>query len=206
LNDEISIKLQDQEKGLIVQALDIPDVLLLRPKRRHDGRGFFSETWHQERYAEHGIRETFVQDNHAVSKARHVLRGLHCQIGPNAQGKLVRVVRGEIWDVAVDFRYGSPTYRQHVGVKLSARNWSQLWVPRGFLHGYCTLTTHTEVIYKVTKPYDRNAEQGVIWNDPDLDLAWPILASDAILSPRDRSWPQFKSRELKDGKEWFQYD
>ena len=105
-----------------------------------DARGFFSETWNAARFAEAGIPGPFVQDNHARSTERGVLRGLHCQIGPNAQGKLVRVVRGAIWDVAVDMRRGSPTFGQHVGAVLSAENWQQLWVPAGFLHGYCTLS------------------------------------------------------------------
>ena len=158
-----------------VEPLAIPDVLLLTPRRFHDPRGFFSETWNQARFADAGIAGPFVQDNHAVSNTRGVLRGLHCQIGQNAQGKLIRVVKGAIWDVAVDIRRGSPTYRQQAGAVLSAENWCQLWIPAGFLHGYCTLTDDTEVIYKVTAPYDPAAERGVIWNDPDLGVAWPIV-------------------------------
>ena len=118
--------------------------------------------------------------------------------GPNAQGKLVRVVKGAIWDVAVDIRRGSPTYGQWAGAELSADNWSQLWCPVGFLHGYCTLTEETEVIYKVTGPYDRSAERGVIWNDPDLKIAWPIAAAEAILSDKDKVLPL-----LRDCDPWF---
>jgi dTDP-4-dehydrorhamnose 3,5-epimerase len=182
---------------LNVEQLAIPDVLLLTPRRFRDPRGFFSETWSQARFAEAGIAAPFVQDNHAVSNARNVLRGLHCQIGKNAQGKLIRVVRGAIWDVAVDIRRGSPTYGQQAGAVLSAENWCQLWVPAGFLHGYCTLTDDAEVIYKVTAPWDAEAERGVIWDDPDLAVTWPT--AEPILSDKDRLLPR-----LKDCDAWFQ--
>ena len=181
-----------------VERLAIPDVMLLTPPRFRDPRGFFSETWKQAQYAEVGIPGPFIQDNHAVSTDRYVVRGLHLQVGPNAQGKLVRVVRGEIWDVAVDVRHGSPNYGQHVGSVLSAENWSQLWVPVGFLHGYCTLEADTEVIYKVTGPYDKAAERGVIWNDPDLAVQWPIPPDRAILSDKDQVLPL-----LRDCDVWF---
>ena len=181
-----------------IEKLSIPEVLLLTPPRFKDPRGFFSETWVQSRYADAGIPGPFIQDNHAVSTARGVVRGLHCQVGANVQGKLVRVVKGAIWDVAVDVRRGSPTYGQHAGAELSADNWSQLWCPPGFLHGYCTLTEETEVIYKVTGPYDRAAERGVIWNDPDLKVAWPIAAREAILSDKDKILPL-----LRDCEAWF---
>jgi len=183
---------------LNVERLTIPDVILLTPRRFHDPRGFFSETWQHTRFADAGVPGPFVQDNHAVSTGRGVLRGLHCQIGQNAQGKLIRVVRGAIWDVAVDIRHGSATYGQCVGAELSAENWSQLWVPTGFLHGYCTLTDETEVIYKVTAPWDPAAERGVIWNDPDLKVPWPIADREAILSDKDRILPR-----LKDCDAWF---
>ena len=168
-----------------VEKLAVPDVLLVTPPRFRDGRGFFSETWNLTRFAAAGIPGPFVQDNHATSTGRGVVRGLHCQIGSNAQGKLIRVVKGAIWDVAVDIRKGSPTYGQYAAAELTADNWSQLWCPVGFLHGYCTLTEETEVIYKVTAPYDKAAERGVIWNDPDLKLPWPVEASDVILSDKD---------------------
>ena len=121
-----------------------------------------------------------------------MLRGLHLQIGPNAQGKLIRVVKGAIWDVAVDIRRGSPTYGHHASAVLSARNWHQLWVPVGFLHGYCTLEPDTEVIYKVTGEYDKSAERGVIWNDADLALPWPVPVHEAILSDKDKVLPRLK--------------
>jgi dTDP-4-dehydrorhamnose 3,5-epimerase len=183
-----------------VERLAIPDVILVTPPRFRDPRGFFSETWKQAQYAEAGIPGPFIQDNHAVSTEKHVVRGLHLQVGPNAQGKLVRVVRGAIWDVAVDVRQGSPTFGHHVGAVLSAENWSQLWVPVGFLHGYCTLEADTEVIYKVTGPYDKPAERGVIWNDPDLAVEWPVPAGLAILSDKDQVLPR-----LRDCEPWFQY-
>jgi len=183
---------------LNVEKLSIPDVLLVTPRRFHDSRGSFSETWQQSRFAGIGIPGPFVQDNHAVSTQRGVVRGLHCQIGPNAQGKLVRVVKGAIWDVAVDIRRGSPTYGRHAGAELSADNWSQLWCPVGFLHGYCTLSDETEVIYKVTAPYDAPAERAVMWNDPDLKVAWPIAERDALLSDKDKVLPMLRDCDI-----WF---
>jgi len=175
---------------MIVEPTAVQGVLVLTPQRFLDGRGFFSETWHAVRFAEAGIPGPFVQDNHARSADQGVVRGLHLQIGPNAQGKLVRVVRGAIWDVAVDIRRNSPSYGKHVGVVLSAENWQQIWVPTGLLHGYCTLEPDTEVIYKVTAPWDREAERGVIWNDPTLAIPWPIAPGQAVLSDKDRALPR----------------
>lgn len=174
-----------------VEELAIPEVKLLTPRKFGDSRGFFSETWQQERYAEAGIPGPFIQDNHAYSTQRGVVRGLHLQVAPSAQGKLLRVVRGAIWDVAVDVRHGSPTFGQFAAAELSADNWQQIWVPAGFLHGYCTLTDITEVIYKVSGPYDRAAERGVIWNDPDLALPWPVAPDAALLSDKDKVLPKF---------------
>jgi dTDP-4-dehydrorhamnose 3,5-epimerase len=175
----------------------IADVLLITPPRFLDERGFFSETWNERRFAEAGVAGPFVQDNHARSSERGVVRGLHLQIAPSEQGKLVRVVRGAIWDVAVDIRRGSPTYGRHVGVVLSAENWQQLWIPAGLLHGYCTLERDTEVIYKVTAPWDRDAERGIIWNDPELAVPWPIAPGEAILSDKDKRLPR-----LTEAGEW----
>ncbi len=179
-------------------ALAIPDVKLVTPRKFADARGFFSETWQQERFAAAGIPGPFIQDNHALSTRRGVVRGLHLQVPPSGQGKLVRVVRGAIWDVAVDVRGGSPSFGKWVAAELSAENWQQLWVPVGFLHGYCTLTEVTEVIYKVSGPYDRAAERGVIWNDPDLALPWPVRPDEALLSEKDLLLPQ-----LADCPVWF---
>jgi dTDP-4-dehydrorhamnose 3,5-epimerase len=181
-----------------VQALGIADVKLITPPRFNDPRGFFSETWNQGRFAEAGIAGQFVQDNHAVSNEAGVLRGLHCQIGRNAQGKLVRCVKGAIYDVAVDARRGSPTFGKYVGAEISAANWMQIWVPVGFLHAYCTLTAETEVIYKVTGDSDKAAERGVIWNDPDIAIKWPVSADEVLLSDKDQVLPR-----LADCPPWF---
>ena len=181
-----------------VEPLAIPDVLLLTPARYGDSRGFFSETYSLQRFAEAGIGQPFVQDNHSLSARAGVVRGLHCQIAPSVQGKLVRVVKGAVWDVAVDIRRGSPTYGQHVAAELSAVNWRQVWVPGGFLHGFCTLEPDTEVIYKVTADYDPAAERGVIWNDPALALPWPVAAGAAVLSDKDTRLPR-----LAECDDWF---
>jgi dTDP-4-dehydrorhamnose 3,5-epimerase len=175
-----------------VEALAIAEVKLITPVQHKDPRGFFSETWNQGRFAEAGIPGPFIQDNHVISTQAGVLRGLHCQIGENAQGKLVRCVKGAIYDVAVDARKGSPTYGRYVGAEISAKNWTQIWVPAGFLHAYCTLTEETEVIYKVTGAYDKEAERGVIWNDPDIGIKWPIAADKVLLSGKDKELPRLR--------------
>jgi dTDP-4-dehydrorhamnose 3,5-epimerase len=181
-----------------VERLAIPEVMLVTPPRFGDARGFFSETYNAARFAAAGIADVFVQDNHSLSAARGVIRGLHCQIAPHVQGKLVRCVRGAIWDVAVDIRVGSPTYGRHVAAELSAENWQQLWVPGGFLHGFCTLLPDTEVIYKVTDVWNKDCERGVIWNDPDLALPWPVAPDEAVLSDKDAGLPK-----LADCDPWY---
>ena len=174
-----------------VERLSIPDLILVTPPRFGDARGFFSEVFNAPRFAAAGIGMDFVQDNQSLSQERGVIRGLHCQVAPHPQGKLVRCIRGAIWDVAVDARRGSPTFGQWAAVELSAENWAQLWVPPGFLHGFCTLAEGTEVIYKVTDIYDRDAERGVIWNDPVLALPWPVAEHEAVLSDKDRVLPRW---------------
>ena len=181
-----------------IERLEIPEVLLITPPRFADERGFFSETWNKARLAAAGFDEDFVQDNHSLSVRAGTIRGLHCQIGPNIQGKLVRVARGAVWDVAVDLRPGSPSLGRHVAVTLSAENGAQLWVPRGFLHGFCTLQPDSEVVYKVTAPYDKAAERGVTWNDPRLAIPWPVPAEAVLLSGKDRMLPR-----LSECGEWF---
>jgi dTDP-4-dehydrorhamnose 3,5-epimerase len=168
-----------------VQRLGVADVMLIEPTRHGDARGFFSETWSRRALAQHGLDIDFVQDNHAFSAQPGVLRGLHFQRAPSAQGKLVRVARGAILDVAVDIRQGSPTYGQHVAEMLSAANWRQLWVPRGFAHGYLTLEPDTEVLYKTDDYYDRDADGGIAWDDPALGIDWGHAAP--ILSDKDRT-------------------
>ena len=172
-----------------VEALSIPEVLLITPPRFGDSRGFFSEVFNRERFAAAGVDAEFVQDNQSLSREKGVIRGLHCQVAPYAQGKLVRCVRGAIWDVAVDARVGSATYGQWAAAELSAENWAQLWVPAGFLHGFCTLEADTEVLYKVTDRYSKECERGVIWNDPALALPWPVAAGEAVLSEKDLVLP-----------------
>ena len=176
-----------------VEALEIPEVLLITPPQFSDSRGFFSETFNAKKlFAAAGIDGNFVQDNHSLSRQRGVIRGLHCQVAPHIQGKLVRCVRGAIWDVAVDARVGSPTFGRWVAAELSAKNWQQLWIPGGFLHAFCTLVPDTEVVYKVTGDYDKASEAGVIWNDPDLALPWPVPAAEAVLSEKDQQLPRLR--------------
>jgi dTDP-4-dehydrorhamnose 3,5-epimerase len=163
----------------------LPGVLLIEPDVFKDARGFFLETWHQQKYAEAGIRGPFVQDNHSHSK-RGTLRGLHAQ-RCRPQGKLVRAVEGEMFDVAVDVRRGSPTFGRWVGFCLSGDNFRQLWIPPGFAHGFCVLSERVHVEYKCTEFYDRSDELTVAWNDPAIGIAWPIEAP--LLSAKDAGAP-----------------
>jgi dTDP-4-dehydrorhamnose 3,5-epimerase len=177
-------------------------VKLLQPKRFGDDRGWFCETYNQRRLAEIGIDVAFVQDNHSMSREVGVLRGLHFQAPPFGQAKLVRCVRGRIWDVAVDVRASSPTYGQWVGAELTAESGHQLYVPVGFAHGFVTLEPDTEVEYKVTAFYDKESEGGLIWNDPTLNLPWPLPPGGPVLSDKDGVLPTlaaFKSPFAYDG-------
>lgn len=167
----------------------IPDVVLVMPRRFGDDRGFFQETYRQEEYAEGGIAEQFVQDNHSYSSQRSVIRGLHFQIPPYEQSKLVRCTRGSILDVAVDIRHGSPTFGQFVSAELSRDNGHQLFIPCGFAHGFCTLTTDCEVQYKVSGYYDGPSDRGVAWNDPDIAINWPLGDVSPTLSQKDAEQP-----------------
>lgn len=169
-----------------VEALAIPDVKRFTPRVFRDERGLFAETYSQRALAEADVHAMFVQDNHSLSSAKGVVRGLHFQKPPHPQGKLVRVVRGAIFDVAVDIRQGSPSFGRHVSSVLSAENWAQLWVPAGFAHGFCTLEPQTEVLYKVTDYYAPQSDSGIAWDDPALGIAWPVRAEEAILSEKDR--------------------
>lgn len=183
-----------------VKPLAIADILLITPPRYCDDRGFFSETYNYEVMKEIGINQTFVQDNQSLSRAKNVVRGLHCQLAPYAQGKLVRVTKGAVWDVAVDARTGSPTYGQWVSAELSAENWSQLWIPPGFLHGFVTLAENTEVLYKCTSLYHKASERSVRWNCKGLNISWPVNPDEAILSDKDQAAPGFSQV-----KNWFSY-
>jgi dTDP-4-dehydrorhamnose 3,5-epimerase len=172
-----------------VKPLAIRDVKLVVPHIIRDERGFFSETHNRRLLAAAGIAADFVQDNHSLSRRTGVVRGLHFQSPPMAQDKLVRVVRGAILDVAVDVRPASPTFGRHVSAVLSADNWHQLWVPKGFAHGFCTLEPDTEVIYKVTEYYSPAHDIGMAWNDPELGIDWPVAAGQAQLSEKDKRNP-----------------
>ena len=183
-----------------IEQLEIPEVLLITPAKFGDSRGFFSETWNAGKLAGQGFTEHFVQDNHSFSAEVGTIRGLHCQLAPSVQGKLVRVVKGAIWDVAVDVRQGSPTFGKWVAAEITEENWKQIWVPGGFLHGFCTLLPDTEVIYKVTSGYDKEAERAVIWNDPTLALPWPVAPGGAALSDKDKAAPPFNPNDS-----WFTY-
>lgn len=183
-----------------VVSLDIPEVRLLRPVKHGDHRGFFSETYSKQAFAAAGIDVDFVQDNHSLSVEVGTLRGLHFQVPPRAQAKLLRVVSGAVFDVAVDLRRGSPTYGRHVSAVISAEAWNQIFVPEGFAHGFCTLEPDTQVLYKVSDFYAPEAEQGLLWNDPELGIDWPSAAG-AVLSARDRAWPG-----LRDLSRIFQYE
>lgn len=167
---------------------DLPEVILVEPTVHRDARGFFLETYHARKYQQGGIGATFVQDNHSRSVAG-TLRGLHAQL-EKPQGKLVRAVEGEIFDVAVDVRRGSPTFGRWVGVKLSADNFHQLYVPPGFAHGFLVTRGPAQVEYKCTTLYDAADELVVAWNDPEIAIEWPLEEEDPILSTRDRTAPE----------------
>ncbi|WP_297421156.1 dTDP-4-dehydrorhamnose 3,5-epimerase [Thermococcus sp.] len=171
------------------KRLEIPDVLLIRPKVFEDERGFFMETYKKSDFEKAGIKGDFIQDNH--SKSRYgVLRGLHFQREPYAQAKIVRAVRGIIYDVAVDLRKNSPTFGKWVGVILSEHNKYQLYIPRGFAHGFLVLSDVAEVVYKVDNVYAPDYEAGIIWNDPDIGIEWPV--DEPIVSEKDGKWPTLK--------------
>ncbi len=163
--------------------------VLIQPKRFGDHRGFFLETYSARDFAALGVPDVFVQDNHSLSAAMGTVRGMHFQIAPGAQAKLVRVLRGRILDIAVDLRRSSPTYGQHVAAELSAENAVQLYVPVGFAHGFCTQEPDTEVAYKVTNLYAPECDRGLAWDDPALGLPWPIAPAAAQLSDKDRRQP-----------------
>ena len=168
----------------------IPDVKIVSPKRHGDARGFFSEVYKLSDWRAQGLDLVFVQDNHSYSATVGTLRGLHFQAPPFAQHKIVRVARGRILDVAVDIRRSSPTFGRHVAVELSRDNWRQLLVPVGFAHGFLTLEPDTEVIYKVTAEYSTTHDHGVVWDDPDLGIVWPLRDGAPLLSEKDRKWPR----------------
>jgi dTDP-4-dehydrorhamnose 3,5-epimerase len=180
------------------ERLRIPDLILIEPKVFQDKRGFFMESYKYSEFKKAGIKDYFVQDNHSYSR-KGVIRGLHYQNPPRAQGKLIKVITGEIFDVAVDIRKGSPTYGKWEAVILSAENKKMLYIPPGFAHGFCTLSEFAEVLYKSTDEYAPECEAGIIWNDPDININWPI--KNPILSEKDLLLPS-----LKDADNRFVYD
>ncbi|MEQ8817346.1 MAG: dTDP-4-dehydrorhamnose 3,5-epimerase [Thalassobaculum sp.] len=173
-----------------VESLAIPDVKIITPKKFGDHRGFFSETYSKPAFEAAGLHLDFVQDNQSLSAATGVLRGLHFQIPPFAQDKLLRVVRGRIFDVAVDIRHGSPSFGKWVGAEISAEAWNQILVPKGFAHGFVTLEPDTEVLYKVTAPYAPEHDRGIAWDDPDIAVAWPLDGIRPTLSDKDTRHPR----------------
>ena len=178
-----------------VERFPIKDLLSLTPVRHGDSRGFFSEVYRREILVAEGIDVEFVQENHVYSTRCGVLRGLHFQVPPYAQGKLVRCVTGAILDVAVDIRHGSPTYGHHVALELSAANWKQIWVPAGFAHGYLVLEAPCEVIYKVTQYWTPDSERGLAWDDPVIAINWGMPHAELTLSEKDRSHPRLSDLE-----------
>lgn len=183
---------------LVIEPTALPGVLLISPKRFGDHRGWFCETWNANRLKEQGIDLSFVQDNQSFSAQKGTLRGLHFQIPPFAQDKLIRVLKGRILDIAVDLRHSSPTYGQHCAIELSAENGKQLLVPKGFAHGFVTLEPNVEIFYKVTAPYSPEHDKGLIFDDPDLNIDWRFPHQDLELSDKDYLHPKFK-----DLPQWF---
>jgi dTDP-4-dehydrorhamnose 3,5-epimerase len=179
-----------------VIPLSISDVKLIKPRRHEDVRGFFSEIYNRRALADAGICTDFVQDNFSVSLAAGTVRGLHFQIPPAAQAKLVMVLSGRILDVVVDCRRGSGSFGHHVAVELGREAWNQIFVPIGFAHGFCTLEEDTAVLYKVTAPFSPQLDSGILWNDPDLNIVWPVSAERVIISDKDRRLPRL--RDLSD--------
>jgi dTDP-4-dehydrorhamnose 3,5-epimerase len=173
--------------------LTIPDIILITPRVFSDSRGFFMETFQASVLRQAGLPADFAQDNESCSR-RGVLRGLHYQLPPHEQGKLVRVARGRAWDVAVDIRPGSPTFGKWAGTELSAVNHAMLWIPPGFAHGFVALEDDTLFLYKCTRPYSPAAERGIRWNDPDLAIAWPGEVS--CVSAKDEALPLL--RDVRD--------
>ena len=176
----------------------IPEIKLFKPTIHRDGRGLFVESFRQDLFNQAtGTNYEFIQDNHSRS-SKGVLRGLHYQLPPHAQGKLVRVISGAVFDVAVDIRRSSPSFGQWVGAELSAENHHQLWIPPGFAHGFVVLSDTADLVYKATAYYAPESDRGLLWNDPDIAIVWPQLDIDFSLSEKDQHQPAFKQAELFD--------
>ena len=175
-----------------VEQTPLSGVVVITPKKFGDDRGFFSEVFSAREFGNAVGDFTFVQDNQSLSATPGTIRGLHFQTDPHAQGKLVRVVRGRLLDVAVDIRRSSPTFGQHFAVELSVANWKQLWIPPGFAHGFCTTEPDTEVLYKTTNFYAPSHDYGLAFDDPDIGIAWPVDPGQAVLSEKDRKHPRLR--------------
>lgn len=173
-----------------VERLKFDDVLLIRTKRFEDPRGYFMETWSEDSFRRLGIAARFVQDNQSLSRQAGTVRGLHFQTPPYAQAKLVRVLQGSVFDVAVDLRAGSPNYGEWCGTTLSAERAEQLYIPQGFAHGFATLEPDTVIAYRVDAPYAPSCDAGIFWNDPDIGINWPFDTSKAVLSAKDVALPR----------------
>ena len=184
-----------------IEATEISEVKLFAPPKFGDHRGFFSETYNKMVFENQGLRLDFCQDNHSFSAQVGTLRGLHFQIPPFGQDKLVRVSRGAIFDVAVDIRHGALTFGKWVGRIISAQAWNQILVPIGFAHGFCTVEPDTEVQYKVTAPYAPDQERGISWNDPELGIDWPLGDMGPVLSVKDEDYP-----DLANSPVYFTYE
>jgi len=181
---------------LEIVELKLPGVCLLTPNAHVDQRGFFMESYHDELFKASGIDYDFVQDNHSLSAQSGTIRGLHYQTQPKAQTKLLRVLTGAIYDVAVDIRRGSPTYGQWVGAVLSADNKRQILIPKGFAHGFCTLTPDTQILYKVDNYYSPEHDRGIFWNDPSIGIDWPVTSAQVVLSAKDAQLPLLSEAEV----------
>ncbi len=169
---------------------ELDGVQVVRPERHQDERGFLSEVFNRRALEAVGIVDDFVQENHILSRDPGTIRGLHFQVEPHPAAKLLRVVKGTIFDVVVDLRHNSGTYGEHVAVELSVSSWEQIYVPIGFAHGFCSLEPNTEVAYRVSDYWSPEVDKGVLWNDPDLGIRWPVNEDDAIVSDKDRTQPR----------------
>lgn len=178
------------------QKLEIPEVILIKTDLYGDNRGFFMESYKQSEFEKNYIMEKFVQDSHSLS-GKNVLRGLHYQISPKTQGKLVRCIRGEIFDAVVDIRSESETYGKWVSAILSKENHDELYIPPGFAHGFCVLSDEAEILYKQSNEYSPDHERGIFWNDPEIGINWPI--KNPIIAERDSKFPLFKDSEKING-------
>jgi dTDP-4-dehydrorhamnose 3,5-epimerase len=174
-----------------IKNTGIPGLIMLTPQRHFDDRGYLVEAFNDRRFRDAGIASSFVQDNQSFSVSRGTVRGLHFQLPPFSQAKMIRVLRGSIFDVAVDLRVGAPTYGMWIAERLTAEAGEQMFVPRGFAHGFCTLEPNTEVIYKVDEYYSHEHDSGLIWNDATLAINWPVASKDAVLSDKDHKLGPF---------------